>query len=67
MNIPKSLILFTVIFAMASSCQEEPKLNEVPEIVSIIDSDAFDEESEVTYTLDDDFEMQLWGTRSIAQ
>jgi putative membrane-bound dehydrogenase-like protein len=56
----KQTVFFLLLIASILCCTEIVD-NGVPTIFSIADTDAFKEKEDVNFTLDDDFEMDLWA------
>ena len=60
MGISKVFRLIPVIGMLMITCAEAPQ-NEIPEVTSVLDTDAFDEAQDVEYTLADGFTFELWA------
>ena len=58
---PKSRILYIILLAFICSKCTDIQDNGIPEIVSVADTDAFDEALDVSYTLDENFTLDLWA------
>lgn len=59
MRIKSCLVIF-IVCVFVCSCADE-KVNSIPEVTSILDTDAFDEAKDVEYTLADGFTLDLWA------